>query len=61
MFGLVKLLKIDNKKVEGGRGMRGSDGNLCFSEKESSKVWRIIWKGSRMKEMIEIIMWMKML
>ena len=34
MFILVKGLKTDNKEVEGGRCMRGSDGKLCFSENE---------------------------
>ena len=35
MFRLVKGLKTDSKEVEG-----GSDGKLCFSEKERGKVWR---------------------
>ena len=35
---LVKGLKTDSKKVEGGRCMRGSDGKLCFNEKERGKV-----------------------
>ena len=35
MFGLVKGLKTDSKEVEG-----GSDGKLCFSEKERGKVWK---------------------
>ena len=39
MFRLVKELKTDSNEVEGGRCMRGSDGNLCFSEKEIGKVW----------------------
>ena len=39
MLRLVKGLKTDSKKVEGVRCMRGSDGKLCFSEKESGKVW----------------------
>ena len=39
MFRLVKGLRIDSKEVEGGRCMRGSDGKLCFSEKERGKVW----------------------
>ena len=34
----VKGLKIDSKKVEGGRYMRASDGKLCFDEKERGKV-----------------------
>ena len=34
MFRLVKGLESDSKEVEGGRCMRGSDGKLCFSEKE---------------------------
>ena len=34
MFRLVKGLKTDSKEVVGGRCMRGSDGKLCFSEKE---------------------------
>ena len=38
MLGLVKELKTDSKEVEGGRCMRGSDGKLCFSEKEIGKV-----------------------
>ena len=40
MFTLVKGLKTDNKKVEGGRCMSGNDGKLCFSEKERGNVWR---------------------
>ena len=40
MFNLVKGLKTDSKKVEGGRCSRGSDGKLCFSEKERGKVWK---------------------
>ena len=40
MFRLVKRLKTDSKEVEGGRCMRGSDGKLCFSEKERGKVWK---------------------
>ena len=40
MFSLVKGLKTDSKEVEGGRCMRGSDGRLCFIEKERCKVWR---------------------
>ena len=38
MFRLIGL-EIDSKEVEGGRCMRGSDGRLCFSEKERRKVW----------------------
>ena len=38
MLRLVKGLNTDSKEVEGGRCMRGSDGKLCFSEKE--RVWR---------------------
>ena len=36
---LVKGLMIDNNKIEAGRCMRGSDGMLCFSEKERGKTW----------------------
>ena len=35
MFRIVKGLKTDSKDVEG-----GSDGKLCFSEKERGKVWK---------------------
>ena len=43
MFRLVKGLRTDRKEVEGGRCMRGrcmrgSDGKLCFCEKEGGKV-----------------------
>ena len=38
MSRLVKGLKTDSREVEGGRCMRGSDGKLCFSEKERDKV-----------------------
>ena len=38
MFRLVKTLKKDSKQIEVGRCMRGSDGKLCFSEKERCKV-----------------------
>ena len=31
---------IDRKEVEGGRCLRGSDGKLCFSEKEKGNVWK---------------------
>ena len=40
MFRLVKGLKNESKEVEGGRCMRGSDENLCFSEKKTGKVWK---------------------
>ena len=37
----MKVLKTDCKDVEGGRCVRGSDGKLCFSEKERGKVWNV--------------------
>ena len=37
MFRLVKRLKTSSKEVEGERCLRGSDGKLCFSEKERGK------------------------
>ena len=40
MLRLVKELKTNSKEVEGGRCMRGSDGKLCFSEKERGNVWK---------------------
>ena len=40
MFRLVKRLNFD-EEVEG-----GSDGKLCFSEKECGIIWKIMWKGS---------------
>ena len=40
MFRLVKGLKTDSNEVEGGMCMRGSDGKLCFSEREKGKVWK---------------------
>ena len=40
MLRQVKGLKTDSKEVEGGRCMRGSDGELHFSEKERGKVWK---------------------
>ena len=40
MFRLVKELKSDRKEVEGRRCMRGSDGKLCFGEKERGKIWK---------------------
>ena len=38
MFRLVEGLKTNSKEIEGGRCMRGSDGKLCFSEKEKVNV-----------------------
>ena len=38
MFRLVKGLNTDSKAVEGGRCMRGSDGKVCFSEKERGDI-----------------------
>ena len=38
-------LKTDSKEGEGGRCMRGSDGRLCFSEKERGKVWKDYMEG----------------
>ena len=35
MFRLVEGLMTDNREVDG-----GSDGKLCFSEKERDKVWK---------------------
>ena len=40
MFRLLKGLKTDSNEVEDGRCMRGSDGKVCFSEKERGKVWK---------------------
>ena len=40
LFRLVTAIKIDSKEVEGGRCMRGSDGQLCFGKKETYKVWK---------------------
>ena len=45
MLRLVKGLRTDNKEVKGGRCMRGSDGKLCFSEKEGGKVWKEYIEG----------------
>ena len=33
-------MKPNSKEVDGGRCRRGSDGKLCFSEKERGKVWK---------------------
>ena len=40
MFKLVKSMKKDRKDVEDRRCMRGSDGELNFSEKERGRVWK---------------------
>ena len=40
MLRLAKGLKTDSKEVEGRRCMRGRVGKLCFSEKETGKVWK---------------------
>ena len=40
MFMQIKGLKTDNKEVEGGWWMRGSDGKLCFSGEDRAKVWK---------------------
>ena len=40
MLRLVEGLKTDSKEVEGGTCMRGSDGKLCFSDKERGKVFK---------------------
>ena len=40
IFRQVKGQKNDSKEVECGRRMRGSDGKLCFSEKERGKLWK---------------------
>ena len=37
---LVKGLKTDSKEVEEGTCMRGSDGKLCYSEKDRGNVWK---------------------
>ena len=40
MLRIVKGLKTDSKEVECIMCMKGSDGKLCFSEKERGKVWK---------------------
>ena len=45
MFRLVIRLRTDSKDVEGGRCMRGSDGKLCFREKERGNVWKGYMEG----------------
>ena len=52
MFRLAKGLSIDSKEVEGGRCLRGSDGN-CVSVRRKDYMERI------MKKMIEIIIWVR--
>ena len=37
---LVNGLKADSKEAEEGRHISGSDGKLCFSEKERGKIWK---------------------
>ena len=42
-YGMVRLvngLKTNSKEVEEGRYIRGSDGKLCFIEKERGKMWK---------------------
>ena len=39
MVRLVNGLKTNSKEVEEGRFLRGSDGKLCFSEKERGRIW----------------------
>ena len=50
MLRLVKGLKTDSKEVEGGRCMRGSDGKLCFSEKERGKVLKVYMERIMIEE-----------
>ena len=52
MFGFVNGLKTDTKEVEGGICVRGSDGKLCFSEKERGRIWKDYMEG--------IMMWKEM-
>ena len=40
MHRLVIGLMTDSKEVHGGRCLRGSDGNMCFSEMEGGNVWK---------------------
>ena len=39
--------------------MRGSDGKLCFSEKERGKVWKNYMERIMHEEMIGIMTWME--
>ena len=50
MLRLVRGLKTDSKEGDGGRCMRGSDGKLCFSEKERGKVWKDCMEGKMNEE-----------
>ena len=60
MIRLAKALKTDSKQVEGGKSIRGSDGKLHFMRMKEVNSGRIIWKGSQMKKMIGLKMWMEM-
>ena len=40
MLRQVKGMKSDSKEVEEGRYMGGSEGKLCFIDKERGKVWK---------------------
>ena len=40
MLRLITGLMTDSKEIEGGGCKRGSDGKLCFSEKERGNVWK---------------------
>ena len=40
IFTRVKLMKKDGKDIEESKRMRGKDGTLGFSEKDSKKIWK---------------------
>ena len=47
IFLLVRVLKLVNREVEGGRCMRCCDGMFCFSEEVEFE--KVIWKGSQVR------------
>ena len=51
--------KIKIKEAARGQCMRENDGNLCFSDNESGKVWETFVEIIMNEEKIRIIMWKK--
>jgi len=43
IFKMSKLLKSEEKDVEGGRFIRRKDGKLGFNKNACRKIWRSIW------------------
>ena len=53
----LRGLKTDSNEVDEGRCMSGSDGKLCFSEKERGTIWKdyVEWIMNKENDWVHVV------